>query len=442
MTTLEKYIGLHARNCPDKVAIVCQHEQCTYRCLHERIGRRVEEMKGLWRARDIVCLRAQPTIDYLVDYFAVHVAGCVAAPLERDLPEETYQAANRMLCRHQVQAGTADVLYTTGTTGRAKGVAISHQTILADAENLIDGQGFTPELAFVINGPLNHIGSLSKVWPLIMQGATVILVDGLKDLDAFFDAFDYPAPKVATFLVPASIRMIIRFGAQRLAALADKMDFIETGAAAIAQSDMTALCRLLPRTRLYNTYASTETGIISTYNYNEGQCLPGCLGRPMKHSRIVITPEGLIACMGPTLMTGYVGDDALTASVLRDGVLYTSDIGEIDDQGLLHLKGRQDDVINVGGFKVARTEVEDAALAFPNVKDCVCMAVDHPITGKALKLLVVTNGDNPLDKRALAVFLKSRLENYKVPLQYATTDHIERTFNGKINRAHYNYQSL
>ena len=162
----------------------------------------------------------------------------------------------------------------------------------------------------------------------------------------------------------------------------------------------------------------------------------------MKHSRIVITPEGLIACMGPTLMTGYVGDDALTASVLRDGVLYTSDIGEIDDQGMLHLKGRQDDVINVGGFKVAPTEVEDAALAFPNVKDCVCMAVDHPITGKALKLLVVTNGDNPLDKRALAVFLKSRLENYKVPLQYATTDHIERTFNGKINRAHYNYQSL
>ena len=437
MTTLEKYIGLHARNCPDKVAIVCQHEQCTYRCLHERIGRRVEEMKGLWRARDIVCLRAQPTIDYLVDYFAVHVAGCVAAPLERDLPEETYQAANRMLCRHQVQAGTADVLYTTGTTGRAKGVAISHQTILADAENLIDGQGFTPELAFVINGPLNHIGSLSKVWPLIMQGATVILVDGLKDLDAFFDAFDYPAPKVATFLVPASIRMIIRFGAQRLAALADKMDFIETGAAAIAQSDMTALCRLLPRTRLYNTYASTETGIISTYNYNEGQCLPGCLGRPMKHSRIVITPEGLIACMGPTLMTGYVGDDALTASVLRDGVLYTSDIGEIDDQGMLHLKGRQDDVINVGGYKVNPSEVEEAVSGFDLVADCICIPAQHILLGIVPKLLYVPKQGKEVKPKDIADFLKSRLENYKIPLLYEAVDAIKRTYNGKLNRKAY-----
>jgi acyl-coenzyme A synthetase/AMP-(fatty) acid ligase len=104
---------------------------------------------------------------------------------------------------------------------------------------------------------------------------------------------------------------------------------------------------------------------------------------------------------------------------------------------MLHLFGREDDVINVGGFKVAPTEVEDAALSFPDVKDCICISVDHPITGKALKLLVVTTDNKPLDKRALALYLKTKLETYKIPLLYSQVEKVERTFNGKINRKYY-----
>lgn len=438
MMTLEQYIDRNTALYPDKTAIVCQQEQCTYKALSQRVGRRVEQLREAgYKAGQIVCLRALPTIDYLVDYFAYHVAGCVVAPLEKTLPESTFLAVADELCPHAVPEGSADILYTTGTTGRSKGVIISHQTIIADAENLIDGQGFTHELAFVVNGPLNHIGSLSKIWPVIILGATVIIVDGMKDLNKFFDAFDYPADKMATFLVPASIRILIQFGADKLAALAGKLDFIETGAAAISHSDMLSLCRLLPDTRLYNTYASTETGIISTYNYNDGSCLVGCLGKPMRHSQIIITPKGLIACKGKTLMTGYVGDPERTATVLRDGVIYTSDIGHLDDSGMLHLKGREDDVINVGGLKVAPTEVEDAALSFPDVKDCICIPVDHIITGQALKLLVVMNEGCQLDRKALARYLQSKLEPYKVPMLYTQVDKVERTFNGKINRKFY-----
>ena len=151
--------------------------------------------------------------------------------------------------------------------------------------------------------------------------------------------------------------------------MADKIDFIETGAAAISQSDMESLCRLLPKTRLYNTYASTETGIISTYNYNDGKCMAGCLGKPMKHSEFFITEDGHIACKGDTIMSGYVGDPEKTSTVLRNGIIYTSDMGVIDDEGMLHLKGREDDVINVGGFKVSPVEVEDVALSYYGIND-------------------------------------------------------------------------
>ena len=434
---LEDYLEINAKRYPQKTAVVCGEEVCTYEALYERVLARTEALKNLYQPGQIVALRAYPTVAYLVEYFALHRAGCVAAPLERDMPEATFQQIAQWLGANTTPEGTADILYTTGTTGRSKGVMISHRTIIADAENLIDGQGFTHELAFVVNGPLNHIGSLSKIYPVVMLGATLIIVDGLKDMNKFFAAFDYPAEKMATFLVPASIRMLIQFSGEQLARYADKIDFIETGAAAISQADMEALCQLLPKTRLYNTYASTETGIIATYNYNSGKCVAGCLGRPMKHSKLMITEDGLIACQGDTLMSGYVGDPERTASILRDDTVYTSDIGMIDEDGLLHLKGREDDVINVGGFKVAPTEVEDAAMSYSKLKDCICIAAEHPITGRALKLLVVMNDGEQLNKRELALHLKERLESYKVPMLYEQVEKVARTFNGKLDRKHY-----
>ena len=433
---LEDYIEQHARLHPHKTAIVCGEEKCSYAELWERVSRRMEELRHI-DCGQICCLRAVTSIDFLISYFALHQVGGVAVPLEKSLPDEAYKTISEKLCSYKVPEGTADILYTTGTTGRSKGVMISHRTILADAENLIDGQGFSHDLAFVVNGPLNHIGSLSKIYPVIMLGGTIILVDGLKDINKFFEAFNFPAAKMATFLVPASIRMLIQLSSEKLKALAEKMEFIETGAAAISQSDMQKLCSLLPHTRLYNTYASTETGIICTYNYNDGKCIAGCLGKPMKHSRVTISDKGKIICHGETLMSGYVDDPEMTASILRDGAVFTSDVGRIDECGMLHLIGREGDVINVGGFKVSPTEVEDAALSFSDVKDCVCIAVDHIITGKALKLLVVMKEGKVLNRKELSLFLKSKLETYKVPLQYSEIDKVERTFNGKINRKYY-----
>ena len=365
-------------------------------------------------------------------------AGQVCMGVKRLIVEDCVaDELGKKLSGYDVSEDIADVLYTTGTTGRSKGVMISHRTIIADAENLIEGQGFTPELTFIISGPLNHIGSLSKIYPVIMLGGTLLIIDGMRDMSIFFHALDYPAEKMATFFVPANVRMLTQFGAERLASYAEKIDFIECGGAPLPHSDMLELCNLLPNTRLYNTYASTETGIISTYNYNDGRCLSGCLGKPMKHSRIFITDEGRIACQGDTLMSGYIGDSEMTARVMRNGVIYTADCGRIDECGRLHLTGRADDIINVGGFKVSPSEVEDAAMAFDGIADCICIAAQHPVLGTVTKLLYVAPDGCEIDLKALASFLKSKLEAYKVPMFYSREEKIQRTYNGKLNRKYY-----
>ena len=432
---LEDYLEQDARLYPDKTAIVCGAETCSYLQLYERCLARSAHYAD--RRGQVVLFRASPTIGFVVDYFAIHIAGAVAAPMEKDTPQEIIDELEQKLNSATVPEGIADVLYTTGTTGRSKGVMISHRTIVADAENLIAGQLFTHELVFIINGPLNHIGSLSKIYPVIMLGATLYIIDGMRDMNAFFGALDYPATKMATFFVPASVRMLMQFSAERLASYAEKIDFIECGGAPLPHSDMQELCRLLPKTRLYNTYASTETGIISTYNYNDGECIAGCLGKTMPHSRIIITPEGRISCQGDTLMSGYIGEPELTATVLRGETVFMSDLGRLDEQGRLHIGGRQDDVINIGGYKVAPTEVEDAALLLPEVKDCICISAAHPVTGHALKLLVVMADGSQLNKRQIALHLKGRLEIYKVPMLYEQVDRVERTYNGKLNRKFY-----
>lgn len=443
---LEDYLHQNARCYPDKVAVVCGDTTLTYAQLWQEVARRAQD----FHPHEVVCFRSSQDIDFLVTYMAVHLAGGVAVPLEHGMPDTLFERISSAVAHSFTLHSSlpiADILYTTGTTGQSKGVMVSHRALIADAENLIAGQGFSHDLVFIINGPLNHIGSLSKIWPCIILGATILIIEGMKDLNAFFRALDTPPSsfllppssklKFATFFVPATIRMILQFAPDRLASYAHKLDFIESGAAPLPQTDMQRLCELLPHTRLYNTYASTETGIIATYNYNDDRCMANCLGRPMPHSKIIITLDGLIACQGDTLMSGYVGDPELTATVLHDDTVFTSDVGILDEEGMLHFSGRASDVINVGGFKVSPIEVEEAAMASPMVSDCICISASHPVTGRALKLLVVTPPGQKLDKRTLARYLADRLEPYKVPMLYEQVDTIARTYNGKLDRKFY-----
>ena len=440
MITLEDYLKRNATEHPDKTAVVSADGFLSYLNLWKMVERRADELKQEHESR-IVVFRSSQSADFIVTYFAVHLSGKIAVPLERDVPQRVMDDICRNLdivekCGN-IPNDVADILFTTGTTGKAKGVMVSHRAIIADAENLIGAQGYSSNLTFIVSGPLNHIGSLSKLYPMIYLSGTISITEGMKDMNAFFSAIENADGKVASFLVPASISMLMRFGEERLKQCADRIDFIETGAAPMPLADMQKLCTLLPCSRLYNTYASTETGIISTFDYNAGECVAGCLGVPMRHSSVVVSADGHVGCSGETLMSGYVGDRELTASVLYVGCMHTSDLGRLDAGGRLHLSGRDGDVVNIGGYKVAPTEVEDAAMLSPLVKDCVCLPASHPVLGTVLRLLVVLTEGCQLDKRQIALCIRQRLEAYKVPVYYEEVEKINRTYNGKIDRKSY-----
>ena len=436
--TLERSIYNHSIETPDKIAAVCGENTITYSQLWNGIVARAELLRseGATPNRPWV-FRATQDIDFVITYCAVHHIGAIAVPLEQKTSDEHFNEIKTEVESCEFADDIVDILYTTGTTGKSKGVMLSETALVACTDNFISDLKFSSELLFIISGPLSHIASLFKMHPTLTAGGTICILDGLKDINAFFDAFDLPFKKFATFLVPASIRLIMQFSYERLCALADKVDFIETGAAPITQHDMELLSKALPKSRLYNTLGGTEIGAVCTYNFNDGRYMEGCIGRPMKNSTVEVTPEGNIIVSGLTIMSGYVADPENTARVLKDGKIHGSDLGYVDEEGLIHLKGRQGDVINVGGFKVDPSEVENAAASHPAVKDSICIAAIHPVIGTVLKLLVVLADGCELDKRSIAVHIKSKLDPHKVPTYYEAVETIQRTYNGKLDRKYY-----
>ena len=435
--SMENKIKQFAKTTPDKVAVICGEDSMTYSQLWDAIVQKAEALKaeGL-KPHCAHVFRTNQDISFLVTYCAVHCLQAVAVPVEHSATDEIVASVRKEVDNYAFPNDVADTLFTTGSTGKPKGVMLSYTSLTSCAESFIVDFQFDSELLFIVSGPLNHIATLFKITPTLCSGGTLCILDGLKDMNAFFQVFDLPFKKFATFMVPASLRILMKYSYEKLCSLAPKIAFIETGAAPIMKEDMELLSKALPHSRLYNGYGATEIGCAAAYNFNDGKYMEGCIGRPFKNAIVEIDEDGTIVVSGPGIMSGYINDEENTRKVLVDGKIHMSDLAYFDEDGMIHLTGRVGDLINVGGYKVSPLEVESVASSFPGITDCICVASKHPIIGPALKLIVATDKET-FDKHALAVYIKSKLEAYKVPTMYEVVDAIRYTYNGKKDRKSY-----
>lgn len=483
--TVVEYLYKHAKETPEKIAVIAEGKKTSYSELADLAHGYASFLssKGLKKG-DIAVVRASQTLDYVVAYLAVHTAGGVIAPAERNIPAEGLLSiaksigAKMIISTEDTSDGefiflnsadiltdaantdpiefdlpdendSADILFTTGTTGKSKGVEISHKALVATAKNLIYGCQYKKDTVIIVPGPLNHANPLRKVFTTFVNGSTIYLLNGMTNINAFYSALDNSKGSLACCLPPAMVRTLFALTGDMLGRYSEQIDFIENSTAPLPEPDKLKLCSLLPKTRLYNNYGSSEAASVCMYDYNKFPGKSGCIGKVMPESEILVVDDnhsviksskdnvGCIACAGNTIMKRYVNEPELTNQVLKNGAVYTNDVGYIDDDGFVYIIGRRDDVINVGGLKVAPSEVEDVALAFSGVDDCICISIPNSVTGCALKLLLVMKDDAEYSPKDIAAFLKSRLESYKVPTTYERVDKIKRTYNGKLDRKAY-----
>jgi len=338
-----------------------------------------------------------------------------------------------------------EILFTTGTTGKSKGVMITHygQMNMCESQNAV--LNYSEDNVWLIPTPMNHAAGLRKTHMSMVRGSTVVLMDGFKNLKLFFSNMrEYGVTSL--YLPPSAVHYILMLASKELAKFDEQLDFLYSSSSALPGGDKEKLIELLPHVRKFDAYGGSEVGAVVYIDYNAIRGDGRCVGKPNPGVDVFIVDEnyqpmkssegnpGIIAIRSNTVTAGYWNEPELTAQTIHDGVIYMSDLGYISDEGYLYLVGRRDDVINVGGLKVAPTEVEDIAQRYEKIAECACIPFEDKAYGKCLKMFVVMKDGNAFDASEVVSYLESKLEAYKIPKFVECVAEIPKTFNGKIDR--------
>lgn len=369
-------------------------------------------------------------------------------PVSGDASAAQGAAANRAARAVQAFPGSADVaeiLFSTGTTGKSKGIVITQRNNMAIAENVIQGVKMKPGNVEIIPMPLSHSHGLRRTYSNLVNGSTAVIADGviaLKKLFVLMDEYRVTSMDIS----PSMLSIIIKLSKDRLGNYADVLDYVQLGSAPLSEDDKKRIKQLLPKTRLYNFYGSTEAGCSCLLEFSEGEDKPGCVGAPCVNSQFIIVDEnrnpiesspehlGFIANSGDVNMLCYFKAPELTAATMQDGFIYTKDLGYIDAEGNVYMLGRKDDVINFGGVKISPEEIESAVRKNPIVRDCACVPLADALTGQSPLLCIALADGATYDFKEFKQFLAHTLDANKQPTRIEVVDEIPRTFNGKIIR--------
>jgi long-chain acyl-CoA synthetase len=336
----------------------------------------------------------------------------------------------------------AEILFTTGSTGRSKGVLCTHDMNVAIAENVVCAVGMKRDNREVIPCPFSHSNGIRRAYANLYNGSTVVVAEFI---NRFFETV-VASRGTSLDLVPSYVSLILQLSGDRLTDFKDQIDYVQVTGATFGVTDKLKLARLLPNSRLYDFYGSTEAGCVCTHDFNANRDKIATLGNPTRHSRIRFVDErgefkqagaddpGYVAISGPNVMRGYFNDPKLTAQTMKDGYFLTRDLGYLDADGYLCLIGRQDDIINMGGIKISPDEIESIALAHPNIAECACVSAEDKVFGHVPKLFVVASNPDLLDMRELKEYLRMRIDSAKMPRRIELIAEIPKTANGKPAR--------
>jgi len=342
------------------------------------------------------------------------------------------------------EQATALILYTTGTTGRQKGVELTHANLMAATRNINEVMGLTEGEREVVSLPLTHSFGLGRTRCLLETRSTVIIESGLDRPDKVLSScLRHQATGLAS--VPAGFAIFLSRYADLLNQCAGFLRYVEIGSAPMPLAHKRALMEALPRTRLFMHYGLTEASRSAFIEFHAEPDRLESVGKPAVNVSIKVADDqgravppgqvGTIWIASDTVMKGYWNRPEDTARALVDSWLMTGDLGSLDEQGYLTLWGRTQDLINVGGYKVLAREVEDVLTGHPRVEESAVVGVRDPleISGEVVKAFVVRKDDGVSAEELKRHCLK-HLEPWKVPAIVSFVPRLPKTGSGKVQK--------
>jgi acyl-CoA synthetase (AMP-forming)/AMP-acid ligase II len=331
-------------------------------------------------------------------------------------------------------ADPAQILYTSGTTGRPKGVAATHA-------NLTVGATGDPR-----RRPLAHSAHFLHAFPIGTNAAQTMLRHALDAHPAALTLPQFTPMRFArvieqrrvgtVFLVPSTAIELLDSG---VLARVDTSGVLLVGstAAALPPAVATALAVAFPRATIVNSYTSTEAAPAHvTMVFDPAR--PGSVGRAAGGSLRITDRDGRPLPAGATGEVWlrsphprtYHADETASHEVFRDGWVRMGDVGRLDPDGYLYLVDRHQDVIKTGAYKVSTLQVEAAIHEHPAVREVAVFGVPHPVLGTVVAAALVLR--EPLDLPGLRGYLRDRLAGHELPTTVVTVDALPRNAGGKV----------
>ncbi len=487
----------HAERTPDRLAIdVDGFSQITYGDWDRRSNRLARALVELGVAPgDRVALRLENRdgVEYCVGYFACQKAGAVAVPINTRLaPREAAYILDhsepRVILGHAedrqriaATAGSAkhsarlvlrggvgeeswneledaessdefqverapddlaDILYTSGTTGRPKGVASTHSDVAAIAKGRA-AQMFAGA-TFLHAFPLYTFAGTHGMTMLGLSGGMTTVVQPRFDPARFLALISERSVNLM-YVAPAMILLMIDHPDASKHTY-DTLKMILYGSAPMPPDAIPRLAKVFKEAFQVNVYGLTEAGSAAcSLPPHEALERPGSIGKPLPPTEVSIRNDagdpvpdgehGEIWMRAAHARRRYFKDDDATARTwTEDGWLKTGDVGHFDADGYLYLDDRKKDVIVRGGHNVYPAEVEAALLEHPGIQEVAVVGVEHPVLGEDVKAVVVTRDGTMIDLDQLKEFCSERLADYKTPRHLEVLDELPRNSMGKVLR--------
>lgn len=476
MKTIEEQIFDKVQNIPNKVALISGDTEITYSQLWDYCLCAAEKLKQDYHLKkgDRVILSAAGNIEFVYAYFGVHIAGGICVPIDPDTNQTRFEYIEKsttpvcvMGSLHNVKKETipftdvvngtskatyiapersqvADILFTTGTTGAPKGVALSYNNLSAAARNINAFIGNTSSDVELLALPVSHSFGLGRLRCSLSKGATVVMLGTFANVKKFFK--EMARCQVTMFaMVPASWGFIKKMSGKYIGKFADQLKFIEIGSSFMPVEDKELLMSLLPKTRICMHYGSTEASRSAFMEFHTYKDNLLSIGKASPNVEIKIftsqgTPaalgeEGEVCVKGEHVTCSYWNETPERfASDFYDGYFRTGDCGMMDAEGNIYLKSRIKEMINVGGKKVSPMEVEDILNTIPGIKESACIGIPDPgiVLGEVVKAFIVA--DDNLSDEEIMQQLRPQLEVYKLPVEIERINAIPKTGSGKIQR--------
>jgi len=481
---------------PDKVAVIFRDEEITLKKLEERYLALANSLKKIGVEKgDRVALYLPNWPEYIYSYLAIWALGAIAVPLDFMLTSDELSSClvhseakvliiktkatlnlaalreglpclNTVIACQDSQEGClffndcldnggneeidtdiqerdcAIIFYTSGTTGKPKGVLINYSQLLAPPKSMefFVNSDLSQEDTTLCALPFSHLGGLIYIQNTVCFSLKLILMERFIPLEFLKNIAKY---KVNFFwLVPSMYYALLQLKEFESFDLTS-LRWIVTFGASSSPDALRRFHQFCPKAHLLNGWGMTETNA-PTAVLPMGSDKIESVGRPAPWIEIKVFDDadqelsageiGEVVVKGWVVTDGYYRDAKLTAESMRKGWFHTGDLGKFDSQGYLYIVGRKKEMIKVGGEIVFEPEVEAAIQKNESVLEVAVVGVSDKLRGEVPKAFIVTKEGKPISEEDLRYFLRQHLAHFKIPHYFEFKDALPKNRTGKVDK--------